>query len=366
MSRHTQLKLSSAVLAALLSAATLLPLSSASAEALSTAFTYQGELRTGGSPANANFDMEFRLYDTLAGGMQIGTTQTANAVAVANGLFSTRLNFGAAQFAGDRQWLEIRIKPAGSGSFETLSPRTEVTATPYALSAAAALADSVTTTSVVDGSLQASDVNPALIQVRVTGNCPSGQSIREVNANGTVTCESSSSGPVGPAGPIGPAGPAGPTGLTGPAGPAGTTGAAGPTGLTGAAGPAGPAGPTGLTGAAGPAGPAGPTGLTGDVGPAGPVGPTGLTGDVGPAGPAGPTGLIGPTGPTGPTGAAGPAGPAGPTGLTGPAGTTERRPLHHDSGQRPAGDRVAVLAAAAPTGFRVQPERPVSLGLLAR
>src|SRR5262245_14224274 len=39
-------------------------------------FTYQGQLRSGGNPANGTFSMAFRLYDALTGGAQLGPTLT--------------------------------------------------------------------------------------------------------------------------------------------------------------------------------------------------------------------------------------------------------------------------------------------------
>lgn len=183
-----------------LSAALLLGLGAASpalqAQALSSAFTYQGELRSAGSPATASFDMEFRLFRSAGGSDQVGPTVTRSGVPVSGGLFSVALDFGAAQFAGDRQWLEVRIRPAGSGSFETLSPRTEVTAAPYAWSAAVALANSVTSTSIVDGSVGSVDINATQVQRRVTGTCPTGQYVRVVNQDGSVTCGSDAGGSV--------------------------------------------------------------------------------------------------------------------------------------------------------------------------
>lgn len=159
-------------------------------QALTSTFTYQGELRESGSAANASYDMEFRLYNALSGGAQVGATQVVNGVAVANGLFSVALDFGAAQFAGDRQWLEIRVRRAGTGSFETLAPRSEVTATPYAWGSAAALANSVTTTSIVDGSVGTADIDAAQVQRRVAGNCSGIQGVQSVAQDGSVVCAS--------------------------------------------------------------------------------------------------------------------------------------------------------------------------------
>ena len=39
-----------------------------------SAFTFQGKLNDGGTAANGNYDMAFRIYDSVTGGTQIGST----------------------------------------------------------------------------------------------------------------------------------------------------------------------------------------------------------------------------------------------------------------------------------------------------
>ncbi len=101
---------------------------------LGTEFSFQGRIDQAGAPLNGTADFQFRLFGAATGGTQIGPLQTANNVAVSDGLFAATLDFGDNAFNGDKRWLQVSVRsPAGAGSFTTLSPRQPVNPTPYAL-----------------------------------------------------------------------------------------------------------------------------------------------------------------------------------------------------------------------------------------
>jgi hypothetical protein len=102
--------------------------------AQSTSFTYQGRLDDGANPANGLYDLRFAICDDASGGAPQGDTVTNAATAVSNGLFTVTLDFGN-QFPGADRWLEIGVRTNGGGTFSTLSPRQQLTATPYAITA---------------------------------------------------------------------------------------------------------------------------------------------------------------------------------------------------------------------------------------
>lgn len=98
-----------------------------------TAFTHQGQLQSNGSPANGTYDIRSSLWSAVSGGTQTGSYVTNSAVAVSNGLFSVVINFGSV-FTGATYWLETDVRTNGAGaSFTTLSPRQQLTPTPYAI-----------------------------------------------------------------------------------------------------------------------------------------------------------------------------------------------------------------------------------------
>jgi hypothetical protein len=107
------------------------------AHAQGTAFTYQGRLNTNGVPAAGLFDFEFSLYNAASGGGQVGSTITQTAVGVTNGLFTTSLDFGGV-FTGNATWLAISVRSNGVGSYAALTPRQDLTPTPYAIYAGTA------------------------------------------------------------------------------------------------------------------------------------------------------------------------------------------------------------------------------------
>src|SRR5215831_10118735 len=98
-----------------------------------TAFTYQGQLRDGGTNASGTYWMIFKLYDASGGGNQVGSSLT-NTLTLANGLFTVNLDFGANAFNGDPRWLDITV--TNGPDTQTLSPRVQILPAPYALCAA--------------------------------------------------------------------------------------------------------------------------------------------------------------------------------------------------------------------------------------
>jgi len=151
-----------------------------------TTITYQGQLRDAGEPFTGTADLEFKLFDQLVDGSQVGDTQNRPDWPIEDGLFQVGLDFGLAAFNEQVRYLEIRV----DGTL--LTPRQAIRPSPMALFA-------------------------------LGGNeGPQGPQ-----------------GDPGPVGPEGPEGPEGPMGLTGPQGPPGPQGPEGPEGPTGPQGPEG-------------------------------------------------------------------------------------------------------------------------------
>lgn len=116
------------------------------AQPVGNTFTYQGELRDGGTAANGTYDLRFKLFDAFSNGAQVGPLLCVDNVLVNQGTFTVELDFGAV-FAGSTRYIEIDVRPdtglgciSGAG-FTILSPRQRIVTTPYsAYSLAAATA----------------------------------------------------------------------------------------------------------------------------------------------------------------------------------------------------------------------------------
>jgi hypothetical protein len=106
-----------------------------------TAFTYQGQLKESGSPANGTYDFKFALYDDPDFGSQVNGIVDIADQQVTNGLFTVQLDFGNV-YNGTALWLWVLVRPGdSSGAYTQLWPRQPLTATPYALYALDAAED---------------------------------------------------------------------------------------------------------------------------------------------------------------------------------------------------------------------------------
>jgi hypothetical protein len=106
---------------------------SAAARAQTTAFNYQGKLTDAGNPANGSYQMQFRLFDAISGGSQIGATISDVAVTASQGVFAVKLDFGANALNGANRWLEIAVRHNSGESYTTLAPREQIASSPYSV-----------------------------------------------------------------------------------------------------------------------------------------------------------------------------------------------------------------------------------------
>ncbi|MGD9790965.1 MAG: hypothetical protein AB7Q00_10735 [Phycisphaerales bacterium] len=113
----------------------------------SAPFVYQGRLGVSSGTLAGTYDMRFRLYtDGVVGApdTQVGPSLTfagVSGVAVnSEGLFTARLEFFADSYLGfTGRWLQIEVKRPADATYTVLTPRQELTPTPYATSATGAV-----------------------------------------------------------------------------------------------------------------------------------------------------------------------------------------------------------------------------------
>jgi hypothetical protein len=97
-----------------------------------TAFTYQGRLNDGSSPATGAYDFRFRLAADPLGNTYVGSAFLSNGVPVSGGLFTVTMDFGN-QFTGSNYWLEADVRTNGAAGYTTLFPLQALTPSAYAI-----------------------------------------------------------------------------------------------------------------------------------------------------------------------------------------------------------------------------------------
>ena len=152
----------------------------AQAEPLGTGFTYQGELNQLGLPANGSYDFEFEIFDVDSLGSGLAAPIELDDITVSDGIFTVELDFGLSPFSGDQLWLAIGVRNGVDESpYTNLTPRQKITVVPFALHAE----------SVAMNSVGSDEAISSEVQLRVSGSCAVGSSIRSIGEDGLVTCQ---------------------------------------------------------------------------------------------------------------------------------------------------------------------------------
>lgn len=108
----------------------------AGAAPLGTAFTYQGFLKSAGQPATGLYDFQVCLFDQAVNPVPLQCAPDFDDVPVEDGVFSLLLDFGNTAFAGEANFIELRVRDGSGGAYVILTPRQIVRPAPEALRAA--------------------------------------------------------------------------------------------------------------------------------------------------------------------------------------------------------------------------------------
>jgi hypothetical protein len=143
-----------------------------------TAFSYQGRLTESSAAANGAFEMQFKMFDSLSGGAQAGSTIADLPVQVNEGIFAVMLDFGSSPFtSGADRFLEIAVRRNSGESYVTLAPRQQIASAPFAIrTISAQAADSVVgqtplnTPNTVVSRNSSGDFSAGTITANLTGN----------------------------------------------------------------------------------------------------------------------------------------------------------------------------------------------------
>lgn len=103
--------------------------------AQSTAFNFQGRMNEGSAPANGRYDLQFKLFDAITGGTQLGPSVVRSNTTLIDGVFGVQLDFGSSPYIDANQYfLEIGVRPNGSSNPHViLGARQQVLSVPIAV-----------------------------------------------------------------------------------------------------------------------------------------------------------------------------------------------------------------------------------------
>jgi trimeric autotransporter adhesin len=144
-----------------------------------TAFTYQGHLRTDLGNAHGPYDFEFALFESPENGEPHAAPIELADVPIEDGRFTVLLDFGLDPFSNLNLWLEVAVRPhPGTTDFVVLHPRQQLTPVPFAIravhSAEASLAlslppGSITSQQVAEATITANLIAPDQLVTSLNG-----------------------------------------------------------------------------------------------------------------------------------------------------------------------------------------------------